>query len=466
MWLVAGWYARPSMVIQPNIEEEFEGSRDYIGQMNEIRKRLLGVDRSLLIILLIYAIVQMSYLIFYSSLPEWNQLTVDNHYHHNWARSIAGGNIVGDTTYFRAPFYVWCLAIVYALLSPDIWIARLFGLIVGLGIVAMTFRLGLRVFDRRCAIVSAVVACFYPALIYFNGELLLDPLFTLLVLFCIERFLIFDDHPGRTNAVWLGLSIGLAAITRPTILIVAPFFVLWHYYHSGRRSVKQWLTVAVTTLALILPITIRNIVVAGDPVLIASQGGVNFFIGNNAESDGVSAVMPEPLGWNWQMSQVKQIAEEQSGHSLRPGEVSSYWSSEGWEWIAAHPIDALTLFARKVAFAVSDREISNNRDMSSFFRRVPFWGLNLLGFGLIFSLAVVACLFDGDRRGLFLGIFSALFLLSVCVFFYASRFRLPIIPIIIVLASHGLFVVWQALKGGIRRWGIVLEVLVARGIIK
>jgi 4-amino-4-deoxy-L-arabinose transferase-like glycosyltransferase/tetratricopeptide (TPR) repeat protein len=439
--------------------------RHYIRRMSGLEKSPARFDRTFLTILLVYAVVQMAYLIVYSSMPEWNQLTVDNYYHHNWARSIAGGNIFGDTTYFRAPFYVWCLATIYALLSPDIWFARLFGLLVGLGIVAMTFRLALRIFDRRCAVVAAIIVSVYPALTYFNSELLLDPLFTLLVLWSIDRFLIFDDQPKISQAVWFGVAVGIAAITRPTILMLVPIFALWQIYHSRKIFVRQWVIVLVATAAVILPITIRNIVVAGDSVLIASQGGVNFFIGNNAESDGVSAVLPEPLGWNWQMAQVRQIAERQVGQPLTPGEVSSYWSSQGWNWILARPGDATSLFMRKLSFAVSNREISNNRDMTSFFDKVPLLGINPLGFGVIFAFAVVGCLLGRNQRGAFLGLFVALFLLSVCIFFYASRFRLPTIPLIIILASHGLFTVWDAVRGGIRRMVASAGVLLCAGAI-
>lgn len=448
-----------------NIEEGFELERHYIRRMSGTEDPRRKIDRTFLTILLVYAVVQMAYLVVYSSMPEWHQLTVDNYYHHNWARSIAGGNIFGDTTYFRAPFYVWCLAVVYALASPDIWFARLFGLLVGLGIVAMTFRLACRIFDRRCATIAAVLTAVYPALTYFNGELLLDPLFALLVLWSVHRFLLFEDKPERSNALWFGAAVGIAAITRPTILMLLPVFVLWQIYQSRKILVRQWLVVFVAIAAVILPTTIRNIVVAGDPVLIASQGGVNFFIGNNADSDGLSAVMPEPMGWNWRMAQVKQIAEQQTGHPLTPGAVSSYWSSQGWSWTLAHPSDALSLFMRKLSFAVSNREISNNRDMNSFYKKVPLLGVNPLGFGVIFALAVVGCLLGRNRRGLFLGLFVALFLLSVCVFFYASRFRLPVIPLTIILATHGLFITWDAVHSGIRRIVTVVAVLVCAAMV-
>ena len=52
-------------------------------------------------------------------------------------------------------------------------------------------------------------------------------------------------------------------------------------------------------LVVVLPITIRNCAVGGDAVLIASQGGVNFYIGNNPDSDGRTAIVPGTPGDWW-----------------------------------------------------------------------------------------------------------------------------------------------------------------------
>ena len=67
------------------------------------------LPRPLIYVLLIALIVRVAYLIVYSTMPDWELLTIDNYYHKHWALDIASGNVFGDTTYFRAPFYVYCL---------------------------------------------------------------------------------------------------------------------------------------------------------------------------------------------------------------------------------------------------------------------------------------------------------------------------------------------------------------------
>ena len=126
-------------------------------------------------------LVRMVYLYIYQGLPDWQQLTVDNFYHHHWALSIAGGNVFGDTTYFRAPFYVYCLSALYAVFGASLWVGRLFGLAVGLASVALTYLLGRRVFGQKVGLGAAAVHAVYPWILYFESELLLDSLFTLLL---------------------------------------------------------------------------------------------------------------------------------------------------------------------------------------------------------------------------------------------------------------------------------------------
>ena len=72
-------------------------------------------------------------------------------------------------------------------------------------------------------------------------------------------------------------------------------------------------------------------------LLMASQGGINFYLGNTDEADGLSAIMPEPLGHNWRIEDITYLAEVDCGRELKPGEVSTYWTGRALKWIQAHP---------------------------------------------------------------------------------------------------------------------------------
>jgi hypothetical protein len=151
-------------------------SNVYIEQMSS-RSDMSAAGRWFLPALLVFALViRVLYLLNYSDLPQWDQLTVDNYYHHHWAENLAGGNILGDTTYFRAPFYIYILGLVYTLFGASLWAARLFGMVVGLASIYCTYRIGRQAFSHQVGLVAAAVQSINPVFLYFEAELLLDRL--------------------------------------------------------------------------------------------------------------------------------------------------------------------------------------------------------------------------------------------------------------------------------------------------
>lgn len=402
--------------------------------------------QSATIVLTTALIVRVAYLVTYQSMPDWSMLTVDNYYHHHWAQVIAGGDVLGDTTYFRAPLYIWCLSAFYAVFGDSLWVGRLLGFGVGLCSVYMTYRIGRRLVSPIVGLISGLIHAVYPVAVYFESELLLDPLFTLLIQFAVYHALGWWQFRGVRIFVTTGLLFGLAAICRPTAMIwvvVFAFVPVVHYgFVSGIRRTALFL---IGVALVIAPVTIRNVAVAGDPVLIASQGGINFYIGNNERADGVSAVLPEPLGHNWRIADIVHRAQTDLGRPLSPGEVSGYWTGKGLAWIWSNPADFASLYFKKVYFSFSNREVSNNRDLPAFFSRVWFLRYHPLNFSILlaFAAAGMCALWRFDSRVRWLVATIVVVSAAGALFFFASRFRLPLLPYLMILASAGGIELWR-----------------------
>jgi len=78
-----------------------------------------------------------------------------------------------------------------------------------------------------------------------------------------------------------------------------------------RKSVIRFLILAAGCVIIVSPVTLRNIFIGHDKVLIASQGGINFYIGNNPYADGTSAVIPE-FGNTWQYSDCEYLVQKET----------------------------------------------------------------------------------------------------------------------------------------------------------
>lgn len=425
------------------------------------------VLKPLTIVLILTVVVRIIYLLVYQNIPEWDQLTVDNNYHHHLAQSIANGNIFGDTTYFRAPFYVFCLGLLYAVFGTSLWVGRLFGIAIGIVSVFMTYLLGRRIANKRVGIIAALIHAVYPLTLYFEAELLLDPLFTLLLQIAVYLLIIWLEKKTPHKALAVGLILGLAAITRPTALVILPLLIIAAiiYRKSIPKYAIQLSLFVIGSGLVIIPVFARNLAIANDPVLISSQGGINFYIGNNAKADGVSAVLPEPMGHNWQLRQIKFEAEQKAGRELKPGEISSYWASQGWQWIVNNPFDFIMLYLEKIYRNFANYEISNNRNLEIFSGHHPILKYNPLCFAILLGFAVIG-VFCGWRY-ISIRLILSLMLLYIAIgafFFFNSRFRLPLLPYYFVLSGIGLshFITkpHPSLKSLVNRGAIVAGIII------
>ncbi len=139
-------------------------------------------------------------------------------------------------------------------------------------------------------------------------------------------------------------------------------------------------------------VLVHNVTRPQPALTIATQGGVNFYIGNNPEADGVSAVMPGRLGYSWQYADIKYAAEQEAQTSLTPAQVSSYYFNLGLESIVSDPARWLSLMVKKTYLIFSGEEISNNRNLPAFKSEFFLFRLLPLGMGILAPLGIVGML--------------------------------------------------------------------------
>ncbi|MDH4223550.1 MAG: tetratricopeptide repeat protein [candidate division Zixibacteria bacterium] len=395
-------------------------------------------------------ILRLIYLLQIKSNPFFDSPYMDPLYHDLWAQSIARGNWIGDQVFFRAPFYPYFLGIIYKIFGHNYFIPRLIQHLIGSFSVILVYLFAKRFFSKKVAYLSTVFASIYWIFFYFEGELLLDsfliPFSLLLIIFLSKA----AENPGKSYFIWAGVSAGLFAITRPNILIFIPFILLWIFLFL-KLDLKKKLSFALLFLLglflLIFPITMRNYLVGRDFVLIASQGGINFYIGNNPVANGLSAVLP-PYGDDWEYTDAVYEVKKAVGKTPKPSEVSDYYYKKGLDFILHSPEQFLSLYIKKLYFFWNSFEPSNNQDIS-FFRRYSILTRILpLSFWLISPLSLLGmalCLKNWKK--LFLPLcFVFSYSLSVILFFINSRFRLPVLPFLLVFSAYALFRIFEYIQ--------------------
>ncbi|HEY3375712.1 MAG TPA: glycosyltransferase family 39 protein [Candidatus Aquicultor sp.] len=239
--------------------------------------------RIILTILLIAAFgLRTAWVLWLPSIP-----VSDFGWYYDRALSILAGHgysIAGHSTAQYPPAYPYFLAFL-------LWISRgLLGVklaqaVIGTFSCYLVYRIARLVASERVALLATALIAVYPDYIFFSNLLASENLFIPLMLGTI--LLILDDSlplklPVRIGAS--GLMLGLAALTRPAILLFPVVFLIWLIIKRTRfsQAIGYSMLMGVLMLAVILPWTVRNSVALGQPVLISSNGGTVFWMSNSS----------------------------------------------------------------------------------------------------------------------------------------------------------------------------------------
>lgn len=198
-----------------------------------------------------------------------------------------GFRLAGRLTAYRPPLYPLLLAPIQALAAgnPQALQTGIFGfhLILGLGTVWLTAltarRWGLPHVHSLAA--AAIVAC-DPVLVAQTRLVMTETLAAFLVVACL--FALASSRLMRS--AWQGgLTFGLAALCRPSLLAIAPLIVLAILADRSTTPLRLRWQAAATFLALTLlvmsPWAIRNRVTMGHTLWTTTHGGYTLALGNN-----------------------------------------------------------------------------------------------------------------------------------------------------------------------------------------
>ena len=367
------------------------------------------------------------------------------------AQVLAGNLSLGPGLYFVSPLYIYVLAAVLAV-GGTFATVRVLQIVLGTIAVWLVSVAAREWFGHRAAWMAALLAGLTGLLTFHEVLLLqaaLDPFLTAAGLAALavatRSASTVDDRAATYRRVlgWFGaagLAFGVQALNRPNVLIPA---VAIAALLAATRRWKPAAAMAIGIAIALAPITIRNVVVAGDWSPLSSHGGLNFYIGNNAEADGTYRHVPGiTADITGQQEDARRVAEASVGRKLDDADVSAYFYGLGLSWVRLHPGDAAMLFLRKLAYTFDSAFITLNASYAFYaydartllaFLFVGPWLLLPLGLaGLVLGAITTV------RRTDYLiwASFVPFYAISVAIFFVSERYRLPLLVPMCVGAGH------------------------------
>lgn len=397
-----------------------------------------------------------------SQAPFFSTVIGDGLGYHVWAERIAAGDWVGSGVFYQAPLYPYLLGVLYSITSANpLWV-KLAQIVLEAFSCVLLASAGARFFgSARVGILTGVLASLYAPAIFFTTliqKATLSLFFTSLVLNLLSR--LYQSVRSPRLLLYLGIALGLLALTRENALIFVLLLAPWlavKYYGVPPRTLAAW--IALLVLGANLPLVgvgVRNYVVGGDFTLTTSQFGPNFFIGNNANAKGFYLPLRLARGnVKHERDDAVAMAEASSGRKLSPVEVSEFWTTQALDYIKEDPIDWLGLMIRKSLLVWNRVEAADTEDIAAY--RHFSIGLDTLArvfhFGIMVPLAA-AGIWLTRRRWRELGILYAMmtaYAASLTLFFLFARYRIPLVPPILLFAAVGIEELRELVRSGDRR---------------
>lgn len=416
----------------------------------------------LLGVALIALATRLVYLWQISHAPFFRLRIGDADAYHRWALRIAAGDWRSDGVFYQAPLYPYLLALVYRVLGDGVAMVRMVQAVVGAGACVLLAAAGIELFGDIGVLAGALLAI-YPPAIFLDGLLEKSALVTFLTAALLLAL------AGRRNFL-TGVTLGLLTLTRENALALAVPALLWLLAGEKRRPSIAW-RAAVPFVAgcaiVLLPVAARNAAVGGEFVLTTTQFGPNFYIGNHAGARGTyEPLVPGHGNAADERDDATQLAEAASGHPLTPRQVSAYWSARAFAFIREHPLAWIGQLSRKLGLTYNAIEIADTESQAVYARFSSLLTvLSPFSFGVMLCLAALGLAMTAPdwRRLWFLHAILITYTASVVIFYVFSRYRFPLVPVLLLFAAGGV-ALWREARARRMRM-VALAAIVPAAIV-
>lgn len=427
-------------------------------------------DRSSVIVLLVFAFLLRAGFLFLAGVNA--PLTGDESAYQQIAENVAAGRgffqtnnpfFPGQTLYaWQAPLYPLALAALYQFAGVNLFVAKVFGIVVSTATVFVVYDFARRVFRtplldelademlaHRIAMTAAFLVAIYPGFLTLAHLLLSEGLFIFLVMLAFDLVArALEEEKGRGWAwLWMaagGAAWGLATLTRGLTLYFLPLFVLWLVWVVWRTdgslaafgsALVTGLVFAVVAVAVIAPWSARNYFQFQQVVLLETKGGVNLWLGNSPYTPNEFVRNVWKVGVREPMLNVlpqDELQRDRAAYGL------------ALDYLRAEPLAAVARVPAKFAdfwgFERSMVDVAESTREGGGWNSLPKLAADILAI-VVYVFVMVCGIFgfihaperwrarDGLAWKVLLGGFVLYFLALHLLIFGDGRFHLPLIPL-------------------------------------
>ncbi len=366
----------------------------------------------------------------------------------NRANDIIKGEIIPK----QAPFlsnalYPYYLAITKPL-TKNLTAPRVVQMCFGVMNIFIVYLIMTIIFSSISGLIAATITAIYPVFIFFEGDLLMISIVIFTMNISLLMFVLYQKKLKRIFLIIGGCFLGLSVLGKPDTIMLAPFIAVWVVLQHAnlKKRIIDFSILTISVTLMILPLTISNYLVEKEFILLTTNGGVNFYIGNHKGASGLFRI-PEGSGLRVDglHRYSKFVAEANTRQHLSASGVSKYWFNKGVHFIKNNQGDFFSLLGKKALLMINRFELANHHSYYFYKDQCAVLKYNPLNFSVLIFFAVVGIIASFKERHkywLLYLYFSITFIVSI-FFFISDRYRLPTVMMAIIFGSYGLFKLWD-----------------------
>ena len=412
--------------------------------------------RNILIVILLFEQAFVARLIGVASLDPREIVYTDPLYK-KYAQSVWGGRgYVCDHYFeglgpvalrsFRPPLFPWLWGLAYGKTREFYTPIRVAHAALGALVCTMVFLLGRALFTDRVGVVASVIAGWYPPLVWHSINLMTEPLF----IFWLTATVCLLVSARRRGCAGLALAAGVATalgvLSRSVLIGFVPLAAVWLWLAVGRRGWVLALAYAVGVAVAMSPWVARNRRVHGKWVITTTDGGHGFLIGNNEGSLHDRRGVSEPKSWAF----AKGLSEVEMNHAFFARGLAQLRRKP-----SLVPRLAMDKFCRFWRFYPHLEYVSDDADAVGLIKPSYYALVYGLSYGALFPFLVAGAVLAWRRRAAPRQDLALIALLTAYMtgihmaFIAVMRYRVPLMPLLILLAGYAII---ECAHAGCGRW--------------
>jgi len=371
----------------------------------------------------------------------------DAFFYHAFGDALADGRgyvgVFGAPTARWPPGWGFVLSLVYRVTGAKPLAGELTNAVFGALTVPLLFVVARRAFGRAEAAVAAAWLAVLPGPILWADLLFSETFYTFVL---VAFFALLAVLPTRWWAIaLLGVAVGLAALVRGEGLFLAlPALAYWYRQVPARTWVLRAAVLGAAIVVTLVPWTLRNLARLDSVTPISSNVGATMWAGHNPTAFGGATYYP---------------AEGRCGlAAMNEADSSDCLQDEAIDYMVHHPVRELELIPLKlIHLNRGDGEVLDlvneaqpgEEPALDHAQEVRLGVLANAGYYALLALAVASVTLLRRRlwanplsRAVLVTVITALFLYGF-LYFGSYRYRLPLEPLMILLAAPLVTGVWR-----------------------